>query len=94
MTEPTSIAGGTDPGRQAQAAFPFYKGPVGVRDRDGWMDVAFFAPSVRPTLPIHGLLDGARVRITAIDTRPLDPTDRRRGAMCAITATVLPDPQS
>lgn len=94
MTELVSIAGSTEPGRQAIADFTFHKGPVGVRDRDGWMDVAFYAPSVRTTLPIHGLLDGQRVRITAIDTRPLDPTVRTRGATCAITATVIPDPQA
>lgn len=91
MTEPTSIAGSTEPGRQTVAAFPFYSGPVGVRERDGWLDVAFFAPLVRMTLPISGLLDGKRVRITAVSTRQIDPTAKARGAMHAITATVIPE---
>lgn len=90
MTESASIAGATEPGRQAVAAFPFYAGPVGVRERDGWMDVAFFAPEVRAKLPVEGTLDGSRVRITAISTRQIDPIAKARGAMCAITATVIP----
>lgn len=89
MTDQTSIAGSTEPGRQAQADFPFYVGSVGVRDRDGWMDVAFFAPDVRAKLPVSGTLDGKPVRITAISTRPLDRTARGRGVMSAITATAI-----
>lgn len=89
MSEPASIAGQVEPGRQAVAAFPFYNGPVGVRERDGWMDAAFFAPAVRATLPVSGTLDGRRVRITALSTRQIDPTAKPRGAMCAITATVV-----
>jgi hypothetical protein len=96
MIEPTSLAGSAEPGRQAQAEFPFLKGPttVGVRDRDGWMDVAFFAPEVRAKLPADGLLDGQPVRVIAISTRVLDPTIRTRGAMCAITATVVANPEA
>lgn len=90
MSQPASIRGETDPGRQAVAAFPFYSGPVGVREREGWMDIAFFAPEVRrANLPVAGLLDGQRVWITALSTRQLDPTAKPRGAMCAITATVV-----
>ena len=91
MTEPVSIAGGTEPGRQGVAAFPFYSGPVGIRDRDGWLDVAFFAPEVRAKLPVSGKLDGRSVRVTAISTRQTDPAAKARGAMCAITATVIPE---
>lgn len=91
MTDPVSIAGGAEPGRQGVAAFPFYSGPVGVRDRDGWLDVAFFAPEVRAKLPVSGKLDGRDVRITAISTRQIDPGAKPRGAMCAITATVFPE---
>lgn len=91
MTQPTSIEGSTEPGRQGIAAFPFYDGPVGIRDRDGWLDVAFFAPEIKGKLPVSGTLDGRPVRITAIATRKLDPAARPRGAMCAITATVVPE---
>ena len=91
MTEPVSIAGGTEPGRQGVAAFPFYSGSVGIRDRDGWLDVAFFAPEVRAKLPVSGKLDGRSVRVTAISTRQADPQAKPRGAMCAITATVIPE---
>jgi len=91
MSDPVSIAGGTEPGRQGVAAFPFYSGPVGIRDRDGWLDVAFFAPEVRAKLPVSGKLDGRSVRVTAISTRQTDPAAKARGAMCAITATVIPE---
>ena len=91
MSDPVSIAGGTEPGRQGVAAFPFYSGPVGIRDRDGWLDVAFFAPEVRAKLPVSGKLDGRSVRVTAISTRQTDPAAKARGAMCAITATVFPE---
>lgn len=90
MSDLRSISGTTEPGRQANADFPFYTGPVGVRDRDGWIDVAFFAPDVRVKLPAVGSLDGRKVRITAISTRQLDPSARSRGAMCAITMVVVP----
>lgn len=91
MSDPVSIAGGTEPGRQGAAVFPFYSGPVGIRDRDGWLDVAFFAPEVRAKLPVSGKLDGRSVRVTAISTRQADPQAKPRGAMCAITATVIPE---
>lgn len=92
MSEPASIAGSIEPGRQALADFPFYAGPVGVRERDGWIDVAFFAPEVRVKLPLAATLDGRGVRVTAISTRQIDPIAKSRGAMCAITATVISDP--
>ena len=91
MSESVSIAGGTEPGRQGVAAFPFYEGEVGIRERDGWWDVAFFAPGVRAKLPASGVLDGRSVRVTAISTRQADPAAKARGAMCAITATVIPE---
>lgn len=86
-----SIIGAVAPSRQARADFPFYEGQVGVRERDGWLDVAFFALDVRAKLPVDGLLDGKRIRITAISTRQIDPSAKARGAMCAITATVVPE---
>jgi hypothetical protein len=89
MTETMSIAGGTESGRQGVAVFPFYEGPVGIREREGWWDVAFFATGVRAKLPVSGMLDGRAVRITALSTRQTDPTAKARGAMCVITATVL-----
>ena len=91
MTDPVSIAGVTEPGRQGIADLPFYAGTVGIRERDGWLDVAFFAPEVRAKLPAAGKLDGRDVRITAVSTRQIDPTAKPRGAMCAITATVIPE---
>lgn len=91
MTETMSIAGGTEPGRQGVAVFPFYEGEVGIREREGWWDVAFFAAGVRAKLPVSGMLDGRPVRITAISTRQIDPNAKPRGAMCAITATVIPE---
>ncbi|MBB4619983.1 hypothetical protein [Sphingomonas abaci] len=91
MTEPLSIAGGSEPGRQGVAAFPFYTGAVGIRERDGWLDVAFFAPEVRARLPAIGFLDGVKVRIASVAARQIDPSARPRGAMCAITATVIPE---
>jgi len=91
MTQTMSIAGGTESGRQGVAVFPFYEGPVGIREREGWWDVAFFASGVRAKLPVSGMLDGRSVRITAISTRQTDPSAKPRGAMCAITATVIPE---
>jgi hypothetical protein len=87
MSDATSIGGTTEPGWQAQADFPFYKGQVGVRDRGEWLDVAFFVPaSPKPRLPTTGLLDSRPVRITAVSTRPVDPS-LRRGSMQAVTVT-------
>lgn len=91
MSEPLSIAGGTEPGRQGVALFPFYRGAVGIRERDGWLDVAFFAPEVNAKLPATGFLDGAKVRIASVAARQIDPSARPRGAMCAITAIVVPE---
>lgn len=93
MTDPISISGSAEPGRQGVALFPFFAGPVGIRERDGWWDVAFFAPEVRAKLPVSGKLDGRSVRVTAISTRQTDPAAKARGAMCAITATVIPEDQ-
>lgn len=93
MTELTSIIGEIEKGRQGVAAFGFYNGPVGIRDRGDWLEVAFFSPPVRATLPVTRMLDGKSVRITGIETRDPDPATpvRPRSANTrVIVATVVP----
>lgn len=84
-----SIAGKVAENRIAQADFPFYTGPVGVVQRNGWLDVAFHAADIRVRVPVSGMLDGVPVLITSLNIRPLDPNVKSvRGAMSAITLTV------
>lgn len=93
MTETQSIGGNVENGRTGMAAFPFFTGPVGIRDRDGAMEIAFYSPPMRFKLPVKGVIDGQDVQVIAVRARDLDP-DRPTPAHSmeprAIVATVIP----
>jgi len=92
----SSIAGGVINGTTGFATFEFFAGQVGICQRDGAREVAFFAPLVTPDLPSEGILDGEKVTVIEIRTRPLNPGERTRGrdrGPCAIVATVIPSPE-
>lgn len=61
-------------GRTADVEFPFYTGPVGVRERDGHSELAYFGVAPELKFPIYGKVDGKRVSVTAIQSRDLDQT--------------------
>jgi len=95
MNDTPSIAGGVVNGTTGIAAFTFYAGAVGICDRDGYREVAFFAPPVAPELPSEGFLDGEKVTVIEVRTRDLNPHERTRGrdrGPRAIIATVIPSP--
>ncbi|MBD8547900.1 hypothetical protein [Sphingomonas sp. CFBP 8760] len=93
MSAAETITGGVNNGQRGTAVFTFYQGPVGIRNRSGWFEVAFFSSVVRPELPAAGLLDGKDVMVTGVTTRHLDPANPAKGRSeepRAITATVVP----
>lgn len=93
MTETHSIGGSVNNGRTGVAAFPFYKGSVGIRDREGEMEVAFYSQPMRFKLPVSGFVDGQKVTVISVRARDLDPdvpTSTRSTALRAIVATVIP----
>ena len=95
MSDTPSIAGGVNNGTTGVAAFTFYAGVVGICERDGTREVAFFASMMTPDLPAEGFLDGEKVIVTEVRTRDLNPHERTRGrdrGPRAIIATVIPSP--
>lgn len=93
MTGSTSIAGSVEAASRGVADFPgLIKGPVGIRHRGEWIDVAFFAPAVQPPLPLRGTLDGQAAQVVSVTARELGdaPIGRTSAAATkAITATVI-----
>ncbi len=95
MSDTPSIAGGVVNGTTGIAAFTFFRGLVGICDRDGVREIAFFASPVTAELPSEGFLDGEKVLVTEIRTRDLNPGERARTrdrSPRAIIATVIPSP--
>lgn len=95
MSDTPSIAGGVVNGTTGIAAFTFYAGGVGICERDGYREVAFFSPLVTPELPSEGFLNGEKVTVIEVRTRDLNPGERTRGrdrGPRAIIATVIPSP--
>ena len=93
MSDKTTITGGVDNGRRGFAVFTFYQGDVGIRDRGDMIEVAFFSPPVRPTLPAQGELDGRPVMVVGVTTRDFDPSKPskpRNDGPRAVVATVRP----
>lgn len=95
MTEIATITGDVQNGRRGVAAFPasFYSGPVGIRERDGGMEIGFYTPPMRYRLPVEGMVDGVRVRVVSVSARDLDPAmpvPARSSTPRAITAVVVP----
>ncbi len=95
MSEFTTITGEVENGRRGVAVFPpsFYSGPVGIRERDGGMEIAFFAPPMRYRLPVEGTVDGVKVRVVSVAARDLDPAmpvPARSTTPRAIVAAVVP----
>lgn len=92
-----SITGAVDNGRRGAAIFRFYEGPVGIRDRDGVIELAFFSPPLHYRLPEEGLVDGQAVRVTGVRARDIDPdvpASTRSTTPRAIVMTVVPiDPK-
>jgi hypothetical protein len=88
-----SITGAVDNGRRGTAIFRFYEGPVGIRERDGAIELAFFSPPLRYRLPEEGLVDGQAVRVSGVRAREIDPdmpASTRSTAPRAIVMTVVP----
>lgn len=84
--------GSIDNGRSALAEFPFYRGMVGVRDRDGYIELAYFDKVSDLKLPIDGKLDGERVRVLSVKARDLHQATAslsRTGSVRVITLTVV-----
>lgn len=95
MSDTPSIAGDVINGTTGIAAFAFYAGSVGICERDGMREVAFFAPLTMPNLPSEGFLDGEKVTVIDVQIRDLNPGERTRGrdrGPRAIIATVIPSP--
>lgn len=95
MSDTPSIAGGVVNGTTGIAAFAFYAGMVGICERNGFREIAFFAPTVETELPSEGILDGEKVTVIEVRTRDLNPGERIRGrdrGPRAIIATVIPSP--
>lgn len=95
MSDTSSIAGGVDNGTTGVAAFTFYAGGVGICQRAGYREIAFFSLPVTAVLPCEGLVDGEKVIVTEIRSRERNPgertRDRDRGPRIII-ATVIPSP--
>ena len=95
MSDTPSIAGGVINGTTGIAAFAFFAGSVGICERDGMREVAFFASMTMPNLPSEGFLDGEKVTVIDVQIRDLNPGERTRGrdrGPRAIIATVIPSP--
>lgn len=94
-----SLVGNIANGRRATATFPFYSGPVGIRERDESSDVfevAFFAPSFRPALPTAAVVDGVTVTVTEVVQRGIVEVAARRPRatpMQSVIATVTTKPE-
>jgi hypothetical protein len=80
----TDIVGTIENGRTAQADFPgVYTGTVGIRDRDGFCEIAFLGRiRARNFRGVDGTLAGEPYRMVSLDTSSI--TD---GMM---TANVIP----
>jgi hypothetical protein len=95
MSDTPSIAGSVVNGATGIAAFTFYAGTVGICERDGYLEVAFFAHPVTAELPSEGFLDGEKVTVIEVRTRdrnPGEPTRGRDRGPRVIIATVIPSP--
>lgn len=74
-----------DNGRTALADFAFFTGRVGVRDREDYIEAAYFGRTRNVRLPADGTLDGEAVRAIEIQSRPV----RAGAALRAITLTIV-----
>jgi hypothetical protein len=93
VTEETVLGGSVENGRQGHAVFTFYRGPVGIRERDDRLEVAFFADKVSARIGTEGIVDSKIVTVIGVTTRELDqgaPRKPKSGALKLFVATVLP----
>lgn len=62
------VLGGTTESRpRVDVAFTFYAGPASVREtEDDLLEVGFYAPAVKPKLPMEGLVAGEKVTALSI----------------------------
>ena len=82
------IAGRVDNGRRGQAQLPFYTGEVGVTERAGMLELAWFGRPLTLSKPAEGELDGVRIRVNGLTSRELsaDPGAQRGSSLQAIIA--------
>lgn len=88
-----SLGGRVENGRQGEAVFTFYRGPVGIRDREDRMEVAFFADKVSVRVGTEGIVDSKIVTVVGVSTRELDqgaPRKPKTGALKLFVVTCLP----
>ncbi len=95
MTEQTIIGGAVNNGHRVPVVFPFYSGSASLCYTDGKMQVAFFALSFKPKLPVAGIVDGRSVmaiEVAQTGVNDIPKSNKRLLTMQAVIVTVVPAP--